>query len=114
MVVEALEHLRSRGGWLTVVEGGARGADRCAGRWAAAARSRGVGWLRIDADWRRYRRAAGPIRNGWMLAYLLQARDLGHAVGVLAFHDDLERSRGTANMVGIAEAAGVPVKRFAH
>jgi hypothetical protein len=114
MVVAALDHLRSREVNLTVVEGGARGADRLAGQWAAAMRARGVGWLRVPADWRRYGRGAGPVRNGQMLAYLLQARDLGHDVGVLAFHDDLERSRGTRSMVTMAEGAGVPVKLFSH
>lgn len=114
MVDHHLAHLLARGVILTVVEGGARGADRCAGRWAAGVRSAGVGWVRVPADWERYGRGAGPVRNGQMLAYLLQARDLGHAVGVLAFHDDLARSRGTLDMVTRAERAGVPVKRVAH
>lgn len=114
MVEHHLDHLFARPGFLNVVEGGARGADRCAGRWAARMRTQGVGWVRIDADWTRYRKAAGPIRNGWMLTYLLQARDLGHAVGVLAFHDDLESSRGTLHMVTTARKAGVPVKVVTH
>lgn len=114
MIEASLDHLYARGTDLNVVEGGCRGADRIAGRWAARMRSRGVGWLRIPAPWDTYGKAAGAIRNGWMLTYLLQSRDLGHAVGVLAFHDDLERSKGTRGMVTMAEAAGVPVKRFAH
>lgn len=109
-----LDHLYSRGGYLNVVEGGAKGADRCAGQWAARMRAHGVGWLRIPADWARYGKGAGPVRNGQMLAYLLQARDLGHTVGVLAFHDDLDSSRGTRSMVTIAQAAGVPVKMVGH
>jgi hypothetical protein len=31
---------------------------------------------------------------------------------VLAFHPDITQSKGTKHMVGIAEAAGVPVKVF--
>lgn len=132
MVEHHLDHLFARPGYLNVVEGGAKGADRCAGRWAARMRSRGVGWVCIDAEWERHDRegltavpcrcgpsrprcnAAGVRRNAAMLTYLLQARDLGHAVGVLAFHDDLESSRGTLDMVTRAAAAGVPVKYVTH
>ena len=69
---------------LQIIEGGAEGADRIA--WEAANR------LSLDcatylADWKKYGRAAGPIRNRVMLD---QKPDL-----VLAFHDNLEKSRGT-------------------
>jgi hypothetical protein len=33
---------------------------------------------------------------------------------VLAFHDDLERSKGTKHMVGIARKAKVPVRVVFH
>ena len=33
---------------------------------------------------------------------------------VLAFHDDIESSRGTKNMVAIARKAGVPVEVITH
>lgn len=96
--------------FMAVIEGGAQGVDRIAGRWAARMRShpdRPVGWLRVPADWATHGQAAGPVRNGWMLDYLLQARTLGHTVGVLAY--PAPRSRGTWDMVRRAEAAGVPV-----
>lgn len=56
----------------------------------------------FPADWTRYGRGAGPIRNAAMVACL---PDL-----CLAFHPDLERSTGTADCVRRARAAGVPVE----
>lgn len=114
-VQKALEHLRTnRSEPLTVIEGGARGADTFAGRWAARMRAQGVGWVRFSADWQQYGKRAGPIRNQAMLDYLLQGRELGEIVGVLAFHDDLDASKGTADMVSRAQSAGVPVKLIRH
>jgi hypothetical protein len=86
----------------TVVNGGARGADTCAAR---AARKLGLGIVTCLADWKKYGKAAGPKRNEAMLR--LTSPDL-----VLAFHPDITQSKGTKHMVGIAEAAGVPVKVF--
>lgn len=111
----ALEYLRThRDEPLTVIEGGARGADSIAGRWAARHRAVGVGWIRFPAEWNRYGKRAGPVRNQQMLDYLLQGRQVGQTVGVLAFHGDLEQSRGTKDMVTRAKRAGVPVKHVSH
>jgi len=82
----------------SILHGGARGADRIAGAVAAA---RGWHVDVVPARWDLYGRAAGPIRNGDML---LRRPDL-----VLAFHPDLRTSRGTADMVRKARAAGVRV-----
>lgn len=46
-------------------------------------------------------RAAGPIRNHEML-------DEGKPHGVVAFHEDIMSSRGTAHMVGIARKVSIP------
>lgn len=78
-----------------VIHGGAAGADTLAGRWAA---SRGVPAEVYPADWSRWGRAAGPRRNREMLGR-------GCPDVVVAFAG----GRGTANMVGQARAAGVPV-----
>lgn len=86
-----------------LVEGCARGADRLAEEWAA---SRGV-WVRhCPAQWDKFGRAAGPLRNREMLA-------MGPDQ-VVAFHDDLGRSKGTADMVAAARKAGVPVRIVGH
>ena len=74
---------------LVLIEGGASGADRLAGE---LARERGWQHEAYPADWQRYGRAAGPRRNARMLRH-------GRPEPVLAFTDDLDGSRGTADMV---------------
>lgn len=132
LVQFTLEHLRAnRPGDLTIIEGGARGADRIAGQWAARERyAHGVGWVRVPAEWAKHDRSgplpcscppasprcslAGPRRNLSMLTYVLQGREMGQTVGVVAFHDDLGNSKGTQHMVSVAREAGVPVKVVSH
>jgi hypothetical protein len=85
------------------------GADRHAARWA---RQRGVAFQVFRARWRqmaaegRPRQAAGPLRNLAMLDALDQADG---ARLVVAFHDDLARSRGTRHLVRAARGRGYPV-----
>jgi hypothetical protein len=56
----------------------------------------------FPADWNRYGRAAGPIRNQQML-------DEGAPDAVIAFSVNLESSRGTADMVRRSRNAGLHV-----
>jgi hypothetical protein len=79
-----------------VIEGDARGADRIAGAWA---KRRRVDLRLFPADWIKYGKAAGPIRNQKML-------DVGKPTLVIAFPGGV----GTADMVHRAKAAGVPVQ----
>jgi len=85
-----------------VIHGAARGADMIASSWVEAqpeiAR---VSELRFPANWKEFGKAAGMIRNKQMLAE-------GRPDRVLAFWDGM--SRGTANMVALAQSAGVPVE----
>lgn len=76
------------------------GADALAVRYA---RSRGLALRLFPADWAAYGRSAGPVRNRAMAEY-------GHAL--VAYWDG--RSRGTASMIGAAQARGlrVVVRRF--
>jgi hypothetical protein len=98
LLVEALDRLHEEGGITTLIHGAAKGADTLAGEWA---RTRGVEVISCPADWKRYGRAAGPIRNKQML--------VEHKPNlVVAF----QGSTGTANMVSIAEKAGVEVIRI--
>jgi hypothetical protein len=57
--------------------------------------------LAFPAQWDTYGRAAGPIRNRQML-------NEGRPDEVIAFHEHIDESKGTANMVKIAKAAGIP------
>lgn len=81
-----------------VIEGDCHGVDRQAGQWA---RTHGVELVTFPADWRRFGRAAGPIRNQAML-------DQGCPDLVLAFATAI--SKGTNDMIRRAEVSGVPVR----
>ena len=92
-----------------VIDGAARGADT-AGHMAA--RGRGLNTGRFHADWEKYGRAAGPVRNTEMLKFLIRRREQGQEPRVLAFHENMAESRGTANMVKQAQRAGIRVDVF--
>ena len=81
-----------------VLHGGARGADAAAGR---IARGLGLEVHTYPAQWSRYGRAAGYLRNQEML-------DSAPVDLVLAF--PLPQSRGTWDMVERAKVAGVRVE----
>src|SRR5258707_14103682 len=68
-----------------IIEGEAHGADTCGRVWA---KSRNVAYLAFPAQWDKYGRAAGPIRNQ-------QKLDEGHPDKVLAFQHNLARSNDT-------------------
>jgi hypothetical protein len=90
-----------------ILEGEARGADKLSRR---EARLRGIDFEMFDADWDRYGRAAGPIRNREMLLRLIALEVEGWEVAVAAFHSNLENSKGTKNMVEIAKVANIRVE----
>jgi hypothetical protein len=80
---------------VTIIEGGAKGADYLAADWAM------INWTRLEtykADWEQYGRSAGYIRNKQML-------EEGKPDLVVAFPGGV----GTAMMVKIAREAGVEV-----
>lgn len=100
-LTRALDAFHARHTVTLLIHGAARGADSWARQWAGG---RGVATLAFPAKWypkgRRgpLDRAAGHKRNAQMLYE-------GRPDAVLAFPG----GRGTANMVGKAQAAGVPV-----
>lgn len=83
-----------------VAEGGASGADRLAAIWCHETLTEHEAF---PADWAKFGRAAGPIRNEAMLREF--EPDL-----VVAFPG----GRGTAHMVSIAREAGVDVLEVAR
>ncbi len=83
-----------------VVHGDAKGADRLAGEVAVEL---GLTVLACPAEWHKYGRGAGLMRNKAMLAE--HAPQL-----VLAFHPAIEEARGTKHMVELARKAGVKVR----
>ncbi len=100
------------GDWLDIIDnspeeiisGGCRGADKLAEELAA---DRGIAMRVFLADWKRYGKAAGPIRNHKMI-------DDGKPDLVVAFHDNLDASRGTKNMKTIAYKANINFAVVSH
>ncbi|KNY30543.1 DUF2493 domain-containing protein [Pseudobacteroides cellulosolvens] len=85
-----------------LIAGGCRGADTLAVR---AARQCGVRFIEYPADWQRFGKSAGPIRNAQMLK--MEKPDL-----LLVFHEDLAKSKGTRDMIIRASHAGIPFKIY--
>lgn len=96
LLCSRLDSLIAAYGSVTLVSGHARGADTLAERYAA---ERNIPIRVFPAEWSRYGKAAGPIRNLAMLDYASEKTPV-----VTAFWDG--RSRGTGNMLKQARAAG--------
>lgn len=90
-------------GYTQLVHGNARGADRMSG---FVGQKIGYEVFPVAAEWEKHGRAAGPIRNRKMLT------DHPDIELVVAFHADLANSKGTKDMVEIAEARGIRVERI--
>lgn len=87
---------------VTLRHGNARGADLL---FAEAAEALGWQVVPYRAEWEKYGRAAGPIRNKQMVEAQPPA-DI-----VLWAHDDIENSKGTKNMLEQCRKAGLPTRR---
>lgn len=79
-----------------IISGGARGADSMG---EAYAKSRDIPVLRFPAQWDKYGRRAGYLRNAQMLEV---------ADALVAFWDG--SSRGTKHMIDISKAKGIQVR----
>lgn len=99
-VIDVLEMLPERS---VVIHGAALGADTIAGLIAV---SLGHVVREYPADWKKFGRPAGPIRNREMLAKEHVPTEPIELV--LAFHNDLQKSRGTKDMVSCVKKAGIP------
>lgn len=122
MIHDQLVWLQSiHGDDLVIITGGANGADSFA-KWTCE--SLGIKCIEYKAAWSClddscesidddgnvhhrdvHGRAAGPIRNKKML-------DEGQPDLVMAFHNDITKSKGTKNMIQQAKKAGVPALVF--
>jgi len=79
-----------------IVSGTAKGADELGEQYAD---KNGLAVKQFPAKWDRYGKSAGPKRNGEMVDY---------ADTLIAFWDG--KSKGTENLIGLAEAADLKVK----
>lgn len=84
---------------IEIVSGHAKGADSLGERYAA---ENNLKCTIFPADWGKYSKAAGPIRNRQMLEYALEEE--AHLV---AFWNG--ESKGTKNMIDIATKAGIEI-----
>lgn len=101
-VYEVLDtYLTKIGPKLMLIIGGAAGADTFARDWAA---SRKVDHLTLYAKWDLYGRSAGPIRNRRMAKKKPKL--------VLAFAEDVDSTKGTRDMIAVAEKAKIKTKVF--
>lgn len=83
-----------------VIEGEADGADKQS---RAVAEKRKIPVCGFFANWAFLGRAAGPIRNSNQIKFIVP--DI-----VLAFHSNIEKSKGTKNMVEQAKKKGIKVR----
>ena len=99
-----LDRLRAYYEDIKLVSGHARGADTLAERYAA---ERDIPIQVFPAEWKKYGKAAGPMRNRAMLEYANEETAV-----VAAFWDG--QSRGTGNMIKQAKAAGAECHVYSY
>ncbi len=85
-----------------VIHGNANGADRLA---AEIALNLEIEVMSFPANWSKFGRAAGPIRNQQML-------DEGKPDRAIGFSDDWENSKGSNDMYKRCIKAGIPVEKL--
>lgn len=95
-----VQELQNCPGITKVIHGACRGADILAGQ---VAKELSILVEEYPADWDRYGLSAGPRRNQQML-------DEGKPDYVLAFHDDINKSKGTRDMINRTIKAGIKYK----
>ena len=81
-----------------IVSGHCQGADMLGEQYA---KEYGLNLTIFPADWQKYKRKAGPIRNKQMIEYIMQTENKA----VIAFVS--ENSKGTKQTVLLAKRAGV-------
>ena len=93
-----LDALMAQDNVTLVIDGAAKGADTIGHNVAIAM---DLPTKRFLANWGAYGKAAGPIRNQQMLTE-------GKPDLVLAFHNDITKSKGTRDMLKRCIKAGIP------
>lgn len=86
---------------ITIVSGGARGADTLAKRYA---KERQYGYIEFPADWNKDGKAAGFIRNEKMHKFLSEYEFRG----CIAFWDG--KSKGTAHNFSLVKKYDTPIR----
>jgi len=102
-ILHNIQSYKTRYNIVKIIHGGCRGIDILSG---IVGKSMGISVTNMPAEWNKYGRNAGPRRNREMLSSLLGMKVDYRAV--LAFHPDIDKSRGTLNMVKLAMQKCVP------
>ena len=100
-IKETLDYFLQNKSEITIVSGGARGVDSLAERYA---KEHNYELKIFPADWDKYGKSAGYIRNDEMHKYISQFSDRG----IVAFWDG--KSKGTAHNFGLATKYDTPIK----
>jgi len=95
--IKVQEYLDTISRTTIIIHGGARGADSLAGNLATSLKMKVI---KFPANWDKYGKAAGVLRNQQML-------DEGHPDLVVYFHKDIENSKGTRDMLKRATDSGI-------
>ena len=83
-----------------LIEGEANGADKLGRTFAEL---NGIKVLPFPADWTKFGKAAGPMRNEQMIRE-------GHPNLVIGFHNDIASSKGTKDMLKRAFLNEIPTR----
>lgn len=95
-----LERFRTISPDSIIIHGGCSGVDSISGEIASLL---GMNVICYPANWKEFGRSAGPRRNQQMLEE--SKPDL-----VIVFHEDLQNSKGTLDMVKRAKKCGVTIE----
>lgn len=105
LLSERLDHFLSvkmtAGQEITIVSGGAQGADTFA---KCYAKENGFAYMEFNADWFHYGKSAGYKRNKQMHRYIAQFEDRG----CVCFWDG--QSKGTQHNFALAEQYNTPLR----
>lgn len=88
-MIDIMKRLKARYGDIRIVQGECKGADLMAKQ---AAEECGLECIGYPAEWEKYGKNAGPIRNQRMI-------DEGRPDMGIAFHSCIQNSKGTKDMV---------------
>lgn len=102
-ILDVVRRLKAKYGDVLIIEGEAPGADTLAMK---AAIQLNLPVKGFPVDWKKYGNSAGPRRNQQMLD---ENPDISM---VIAFHPDMQSSRGTRDMIARAKVLGIKTYLF--
>ncbi|HHX59799.1 MAG TPA: DUF2493 domain-containing protein [Epulopiscium sp.] len=101
-ILNIVQRLKKAYGNIKIVQGGCSGADIIAKK---AAIECGLEYAEYPANWSKYGKRAGPLRNQQML-------DEENPDMVIAFHPNINQSKGSRDMITRAKQVGIQTYIF--